>query len=230
MIGWKRNFTFTLNYSVFAGASRQSRSGPENVHSGAKKETKARDYKDGVERFRHVTTKGRSLTPTLFNISYLYRKAWERQDSWHFFLVGLYILQTVTRNLESMGMAPCYYFLHQITFLCAWEVCTELQVHAVNKRLISGVAGQRAMFASKPSRTEAAPRAVSFRQRTPFSRAAPCRNTPGFTWKRGKLLEYFNVNVISPRNYKWDECLLIFTLILLIKNPNPSKYIVYQYF
>ena len=36
---------------------------------------------------------------------------------------------------------------------------------AVNKRLISGVAGQRAMFASKPSRTEAAPRAVSFRQR-----------------------------------------------------------------
>ena len=58
-----------------AGASRQSRSGPENLHGGAKKETKARDYKDGVERFRHVNTKGRSLTPTLFNISYLYRKA-----------------------------------------------------------------------------------------------------------------------------------------------------------
>ena len=156
-----------------ASASRQSRSGPENVHGGAKKETKARDYKDGVERFRHVTTKGRSLTSTLFSILYLYRKAWERQDSWHFFLVDLYILQTVTRNLESMGMAPCYYFLHQITFLSAWEVCTELQVPAVNKRLISGVAGQRSMFASKPSRTEAAPRAVSFKQRTPFSRAAP---------------------------------------------------------
>jgi len=31
------------------------------------------------------------------------------------------------------------------------------------------------MFASKPSRTEAAPRAVSFGQRTPFSRAAPRR-------------------------------------------------------
>ena len=60
---------------IGAGASWQSRSGPENVHGGAKKETKARDYKDGVERFRHVTTKGRSLTPTLFNISYLYRKA-----------------------------------------------------------------------------------------------------------------------------------------------------------
>ena len=60
---------------AFAGASRQSRSGPENVHGGAKKETKARDYKDGVERFRHVTTKGRSLTPTLFSISYLYRRA-----------------------------------------------------------------------------------------------------------------------------------------------------------
>ena len=69
-----------------AGSSQQSRSGPENVHGGAKKETKARDYKDGVERFRHVTTKGRSLTPTLFNISYLYRKAWERQNSWPFFL------------------------------------------------------------------------------------------------------------------------------------------------
>ena len=158
-----------------AGASRQSRSGPESVHGGAKKETKARDYnKDGVERFRHVSTKGRSLTPTLFSILYLYRRAWERQDSWHFFLVGLYILQTVTRNLESMGMAPCYYLLHQITFPCAWEVCTELQVPAVNKRLISGVAGQRAMFASKHSRTEAAPRAVSFGQRTLFSWAAPC--------------------------------------------------------
>ena len=163
---------------TYAGASRPSWSGPENVHGRAKKETKARDYnKDGVERFRHVSTKGRSLTPTLFSILYLYRRVWERQDSWHFFLVGLYILQTVTRNLESMGMAPCYYFLHQITFPCAWEVCTELQVSAVNKHLISGVGGQRAMFASKPSRTEAAPRAVSFGQRTPFSRAAPRRHT-----------------------------------------------------
>jgi len=61
-----------------AGASRQSRSGPENVHGGAKKETKARDYnKDGVERFRHVSTKGCSLTPTLFSILYLYRRSWE---------------------------------------------------------------------------------------------------------------------------------------------------------
>ena len=52
-----------------------SRSGPKNVHGGAKKETKARDYnKDGVERFRHVSTKGRSLTPTLFSILYLYEK------------------------------------------------------------------------------------------------------------------------------------------------------------
>ena len=128
--------------------------------AGLRKETTARDYnKDGVERFRHVSMKGPSLTPTLFSILYLYRRAWERQDSWHFFLVDLYILQTVTRNLESMGTAPCYYFLHQITFLCAWEVCTELQVSAVNKCLISGVAGQRAMFASKPSRTESAPRA-----------------------------------------------------------------------
>ena len=48
---------------------------PRTCTAGLRKETKARDYKDGVERFRHVTTKGRSLTPTLFNISYLYRKA-----------------------------------------------------------------------------------------------------------------------------------------------------------
>ena len=43
---------------------------------GLRKETKAREIynKDGVERFRHVSTKGRSLTPTLFSISYLYRR------------------------------------------------------------------------------------------------------------------------------------------------------------
>ena len=67
--------TKVLAGSGGAGVSRQSRSGPENVHGGAKKETKARDYKDGVERFRHGTMKGHSLTPTLFSISYLYRRA-----------------------------------------------------------------------------------------------------------------------------------------------------------
>ena len=42
-----------------------------------RKETKAREIynKDGVERLRHVSKKGRSLTPTLFSISYLYRRA-----------------------------------------------------------------------------------------------------------------------------------------------------------
>ena len=103
-----------------------------------------------------------AVWPWLYSASYIYTGDREK-DKTAFFLVDLYILQKVTRNLESMGMAPCYYFLHQITFLCAWEVCPELQVSAVNNRLISGVAGQRAMFASKPSRTEAAPRAVSFR-------------------------------------------------------------------
>ena len=57
---------------------------------------------------------------------------------------------------------------------------------AVNKRLISGVAGQRAMFASKPSRTEAAPRAVCFGQRTPFSRAAPRKWLTSF-WGGSKI-------------------------------------------
>ena len=113
--------------------------------------------------------------PWLYSASYIYTEKREKDKTVNIFLVDLYILQKVTRNLESMGMAPCYYFLHQITG--AWEVCPELQVSGVNNRLISGVAGQRAMFASKPSRTEAAPRAVSFRQRTPFSRAAP-RNSP----------------------------------------------------
>ena len=50
---------------------------PRTCTVGLRKETKAREIcnKDGVERFRHVSTKGRSLTPTLFSISYLYRKA-----------------------------------------------------------------------------------------------------------------------------------------------------------
>ena len=100
-----------------------------------------------------------AVWPWLYSASYIYPEKREKDKTVNIFLVDLYILQKVTRNLESMGMAPCYYFLHQITCLCAWEVCTELQVSAVNKRLISGVAGQRALFASKPSRTEAAPRA-----------------------------------------------------------------------
>ena len=49
---------------------------PRTCTVGLRKETIARDYdKDGAERFRHVSTKGRSLTPTLFSISYLYRRA-----------------------------------------------------------------------------------------------------------------------------------------------------------
>ena len=55
---------------------------PRTCTAGLRKETKARDYnKDGVGRFRHISMNGRSLTPTLFSILYLYRKAWERQDS-----------------------------------------------------------------------------------------------------------------------------------------------------
>ena len=40
-----------------------------------RKKTTANYSKDGVERFRHVSTKGRSLTTTLFSIFYLYRRA-----------------------------------------------------------------------------------------------------------------------------------------------------------
>ena len=55
-----------------AGASRQSQSGPEKVHEAAEKEYYS---KDGVERVRHVSTKGSGLTTTLFSILYLYRRA-----------------------------------------------------------------------------------------------------------------------------------------------------------
>ena len=49
---------------------------PRTCTAGLRNKTKAREIynKDGVERFRHVSTKGRSLTPTLFSISYLYRR------------------------------------------------------------------------------------------------------------------------------------------------------------
>ena len=50
---------------------------PRTCMAGLRKETTAKEFynKDGVERFRHVSTKGRSLTPTLFSILYLYRRA-----------------------------------------------------------------------------------------------------------------------------------------------------------
>ena len=42
-----------------------------------RKKTTAKEFynKDGVERIRHVSTKGCSLTTTLFSILYLYRGA-----------------------------------------------------------------------------------------------------------------------------------------------------------
>ena len=51
------------------------------MHDAAEKEYYS---KDGVERIRHVFTKGSSLTTTLFSILYLYRRAREKQDSEHF--------------------------------------------------------------------------------------------------------------------------------------------------
>ena len=50
---------------------------PRTCTAGLRKETKAKEIynKDGVKRIRHVSTKGRSLTTTLFSISYLYRRA-----------------------------------------------------------------------------------------------------------------------------------------------------------
>ena len=63
---------FGLNLPEPAGKVDQV---PRICTAGLRKETKARDYnKDGVKRFRHVSMKGCSLTPTLFSISYLYRR------------------------------------------------------------------------------------------------------------------------------------------------------------
>lgn len=51
-----------------------------------------------------------------------------------------------------------------------------------------------------------------------------------FYLKRGRLLKYFNLNLWSPKNCKWFECLLIFTLILLMKIQIPPDILFYQYF
>ena len=48
------------------------------MHYAAEKEYYS---KYGVERIRHVSTKGSGLTTTLFSILYLYRRAREKQDS-----------------------------------------------------------------------------------------------------------------------------------------------------
>ena len=48
------------------------------MHDAAEKEYYS---KDGIERVRHVSTKGSGLTTTLYRILYLYRRAREKQDS-----------------------------------------------------------------------------------------------------------------------------------------------------
>ena len=56
---------------------------PRTCTTWLRKNTTAKEYynKDGVKRFRHVSTKGNGLTTTLFSILYLYRRAREKQDS-----------------------------------------------------------------------------------------------------------------------------------------------------
>ena len=68
---------------------------PRTCTTRLRKNTTAKEYysKDGVERIRHVSTKGSGLTTTLF-IQESVRKT--RQLT--FFLVDLYILQKVTRS------------------------------------------------------------------------------------------------------------------------------------
>ena len=56
---------------------------PRTCAARLRKKTIAKEFynKDGVERIRHVSTKGSGLTTTLFSILYLYRRAREKQDS-----------------------------------------------------------------------------------------------------------------------------------------------------
>ena len=56
---------------------------PRMCTTRLRKNTTAKEYysKDGVERIRHVPTKGGSLSTTLFSILYFYRRAREKQDS-----------------------------------------------------------------------------------------------------------------------------------------------------
>ena len=107
--------------TIAAGTSRQSRSGPENVHDVAEKEYYSKrilQQRWGREDQTHLhegTQSDHDFIQHLIFIQESVRKT--RQLT--FFLADLYILLKVTKNLESMGMAPCYYFLHQITFPCA---------------------------------------------------------------------------------------------------------------
>ena len=50
---------------------------PRTCTAQLRKKTTGKEYynKDGVKRFRHVSTKGSDLTTTLFSILYLYRRA-----------------------------------------------------------------------------------------------------------------------------------------------------------
>ena len=107
--------------TIAAGTSRQSQSGPENVHDVAEKEyysqriLQQRWGREDQTRLHEGTQSDHNFIQHLIFIQESMRKT--RQLT--FFLAELYILLKVRQNLESMGMAPCYYFLHQITFPCA---------------------------------------------------------------------------------------------------------------
>jgi len=96
-------------------------SGPKNVHGAAEKENYSKRILQ--QRWgREVQTrlhKGKRSDHDFIQHLIFIQEGVRKTRQLTFFLVDLYILQTVTRKLESMGMAPCYYFLHQITFSCA---------------------------------------------------------------------------------------------------------------
>ena len=102
-----------------AGASRQSRSGPENMHGAAEKENYSKLQQRWGREVQTCLHEGTQSDHDFIQHLIFIQESMRNTRQITFFLAELYILLKVRQNLESMGMAPCYYFLHQITFLCA---------------------------------------------------------------------------------------------------------------
>ena len=116
---WKPNIYF--KWHQCAGARRQSRSGPENVHGGAEKRNESK--RNLQQRWgREVQTrlhKGTQSEDDFIQHPIFIQESMRKRRQLTFFLADIYILRKITGPLETMGMASCYYLLHQITFPCA---------------------------------------------------------------------------------------------------------------
>ena len=113
------NFLWLISYHLPVPAGKVDQV-PRTCTAGLRKKLKQETTTKMGSRGSDTSPRRDAVWHQLYSASYIYTEKREKDKTVDiFFLVGLYILQTVTRNLESMGMAPCYYFLHQITFPCA---------------------------------------------------------------------------------------------------------------